>query len=221
MVVGVEPDSGQGPQKRPRRRQSTKQSARKHGAVAPVEAQAPHERLLAVACEMFCRDGVHATGIDRILATAGVSKMTLYAHFGSKDGLLREVLHREGAAWRAEFAACLDAAGTDAGTRLAAIPAALRTWFEGGRFFGCAFMNAAAEHTKGEPWLRAMAAEHHRQILEHLGRLAAEAGHAEPAILARQILLLVDGAIAALMVSGDPAVLDITARNLRAVLAAG
>ena len=170
---------------------------------------------------MFCRDGIHATGIDRILAEAGVSKMTLYAHFGSKDGLLREVLLQEGARWRHEFAQRLDAAGSDAGTRLAAIPDALRAWFTGGRFYGCAFMNAAAEHTKGEPWLRALAAEHHRQVLDHLQGLAAEAGYREPAMLARQILLLLDGAIAALMVGGNPAVIDITERNLRAVLAAG
>ena len=181
----------------------------------------PQDRLLATAREMFCRDGIHATGIDRILAAAGVSKMTLYAHYGSKDGLLREVLLRGGADWRAEFMARLEAAGPDAGARLAAIPAALRAWFEGGQFYGCAFMNAAAEHTKGEPWLRALAADHHRALLDGLGRLAADAGHAEPAILARQILLLLDGAIAALMVSGDPAVLDITERTLRAVLGWG
>jgi hypothetical protein len=37
-------------------------------------------------------------------------------------------------------------------------------------------------------------------------------------LLARQLLLLVDGTVAALMVSGDPAVLKIAERNLSAVL---
>ena len=32
----------------------------------PPEATAPHERIIAVAREMFCRDGIHATGVDRI-----------------------------------------------------------------------------------------------------------------------------------------------------------
>jgi hypothetical protein len=63
-----------------------------------------------------------------------------------------------------------------------------------------------------------MAAEHHRQILAFLERLAVAAGYAEPDLLARQILLLVDGTIAALMVSGDPAVLTIAERNLSAIL---
>lgn len=59
---------------------------------------APDERILEVARELFCRDGIHATGIDRILTEAGASKMTLYSRFGSKEALLREVLVREGQA---------------------------------------------------------------------------------------------------------------------------
>ena len=57
--------------------------------------------------------------------------------------------------------------------------------------------------------------------LTFLAGLAQAAGHAEPRMLARQILLLLDGAIAALMVSGDESVLDVAARNLQAVLRAG
>lgn len=190
---------------------------------------AAHERILEAARDLFCRDGIHATGIDRILRESGASKMTLYNRFGSKEALLREVLHREGAEWRAAFFAAVEAAGPDPAERLHAVIPALRAWFTGGRFYGCAFMNAAAEHAKcgpagakdggGEPWLRAMTAEHHAAIIGFLVGLAREAGHAEPEILARQVLLVVDGAIAALMVGGDAAVLDIAARNLRAVLA--
>ena len=180
---------------------------------------APHDRILEVARELFCRDGIHATGIDRILAEASASKMTLYSRFGSKEALLREVLAREGEAQREVLFGVIDAAGPDAGARLLAVIPALRTWFESERFYGCAFMNAAAEHTKGaNPWLRELTKAHHTEILGRLAALAEEAGYAEPGMLARQILLVIDGAIAALMVSGDPAVLMISERNLRAVL---
>lgn len=181
----------------------------------------PHERIVEVARDLFCRDGIHATGIDRILAEAGASKMTLYNRFGSKEALLREVLAREGTEWRATFFAGIQAASPDPTGRLAAVIDALRPWFIGDRFYGCAFMNAAAEGAKGggATWLREMTAGHHGAILAFLAGLAGDAGYAEPAVLARQVLLVVDGAIAAMMVSGDPAVLDIAARNLRAVLA--
>ena len=79
-------------------------------------------------------------------------------------------------------------------------------------------MNAIAEHDKTEQWLRHVAAEHHGVVLAFLAGLAADAGFAEPAIVARQILLLIDGATAALMVTGDEGVLLIMRRNLDAVL---
>jgi AcrR family transcriptional regulator len=163
---------------------------------------------------MFCRDGIHATGIDRILTEARVSKMTLYARYGSKEALIREVLKQEGAEWRETFFAAVTAAGEG----LAGVMDALDPWFRGGRFYGCAFMNAIAEHAKGERWLRDLAAEHQRAVVGFLARLADEAGYLEPALLAKQVMLLIDGAIAAYLVSGDLDVLEISRRNLRSVL---
>ena len=178
-----------------------------------------HERIIEAARELFCRNGIHATGIDRILAAASASKMTLYARFGSKEALVREVLAREGADWRAAFFAEVAFAGPAPRDQLRAIAGALGQWFKGGRFFGCAFMNAIAEHDKSEIWLKEIAADHHRQVLKFLAGLAHQGGLPEPEIVARQLLLLIDGATAALMVTNDSGVLDITARNLSAILA--
>lgn len=181
----------------------------------------PHDRILEVARELFCRDGIHATGIDRILAEASASKMTLYSRFGSKEALLREVLAREGEAQRTAIFQAMEQAGSDPKAQLLAVVTALRTWFESERFYGCAFMNAAAEYTKGagaDPWLRDLTRIHHAAILARLEPLAAQAGYPEPATMARQVLLVMDGAIAALMVSGDKAVLTIAERNLQAIL---
>ena len=183
---------------------------------------APHDRILEVARELFCRDGIHATGIDRILAEANASKMTLYSRFGSKEALLREVLTREGEAQRQMIFAAMEQAGPDPSAQLHAVVAALRTWFESERFYGCAFMNAAAEHTKGagaDPWLRDLTRSHHAAILARLQQLAEQAGYQDPATMARQVLLVIDGAVAALMVGGDPTVLNVSERNLDAILA--
>ena len=177
-----------------------------------------HERIVDAARALFCRHGIHATGIDAILTAAGASKMTLYGRFGSKDALLREVLDREGVDWRDAFFAAVLASGDTAATQLAGVAAALGEWYAGGRFTGCAFMNAIAEHHKPTAWLREVAGDHHGKVLAFLALLAQQAGYGEPAILARQILLLIDGATAALMVTNDATVLDITRRNLAAVL---
>ena len=145
--------------------------------------------------------------------------MALYGRFGSKDALLREVLMREGADWRAEFFRAVGASGPDPMDQLHAVGRAMDAWYRGGRFYGCAFMNAIAEHDKSEMWLREVAAEHHGHVLAFLGGLGAAAGLHEPAIVAKQILLLIDGATAALMVTNDAGVLAIMSRNLDAVLA--
>ncbi len=176
-----------------------------------------HERILEAARDLFCRHGIHATGIDKILSAASASKMTLYSRFGSKDALLREVLLREGADWRNSFFSAVQGEG-DADGQLRGIVTAIGGWYRGGRFFGCAFMNAIGEHDKGELWLREIAAEHHAAVLKFLSDLAKQAGYAEPAILSRQLLLLIDGATAALMVTGDETVLTIAERNLMAIL---
>lgn len=167
---------------------------------------------------MFCRDGIHATGVDRILAAAGASKMTLYARFGSKEALVREALRQEGGSWRTAFFATVTDAAPDPLGRLRAIVPALDGWFRGGRFYGCAFINAVAEHTKGEAWLRDLAGEHQRACLNFLSRLARDADYAAPEIFARQVLLLIDGTVAALMVSGDEGVLNTAGRTLDALM---
>ena len=187
-------------------------------AIDLSRTQPAHERIVEAARELFCRHGIHATGIDRVLAKAGASKMALYGRFGSKDALLREVLAREGADWRAGFFTAVERSGPAPMTRLQAVAVAMEGWYRGGRFYGCAFMNAIAEHDKSEQWLREIAGEHHGHVLAYLGALATEAGFAEPTIVARQVLLLIDGATAALMVTNDPGVLAIMARNLAAVL---
>ncbi|MGI4943795.1 MAG: TetR/AcrR family transcriptional regulator, partial [Janthinobacterium lividum] len=75
-------------------------NGRAPAGVQDIGAAPPHERILAAARDLFCRDGIHSTGIDRILQEASASKMTLYSRFGSKEALVRLVLHQEGEAWR-------------------------------------------------------------------------------------------------------------------------
>ena len=184
----------------------------------------PHERILAAARDLFCRDGIAATGIDRVLSEARASKMTLYSRFGSKEALVQAVLVQEGQEWRDAFFAAVTGAAPTARERLSAVVPALGQWFQGGRFYGCAFMNAAAERTKGlaaeQDWLRALTREHHRAILAFLECLIRDAGLASPDVLARQMLLVIDGTIAALMVTGQSAVLETAALTMDAVLAA-
>src|ERR1700753_3890383 len=54
----------------------------------------PRARILSAAGSLFYREGIHATGVERIAHQAGVSKRTMYQHFGSKTQLVEEYLRR-------------------------------------------------------------------------------------------------------------------------------
>ncbi|MFI9550666.1 TetR/AcrR family transcriptional regulator [Nonomuraea endophytica] len=54
-------------------------------------AERNRQAIVAAAREMFTRDGFDA-GMDLIAARAGVSKVTVYNHFGSKEELFTEVI---------------------------------------------------------------------------------------------------------------------------------
>lgn len=50
------------------------------------------ERILASALDLFYARGYDAVGVQEIVDTAGISKPTLYYYFGSKKGLLEQIL---------------------------------------------------------------------------------------------------------------------------------
>ncbi|MEP6899717.1 MAG: helix-turn-helix domain-containing protein, partial [Rhodanobacter sp.] len=48
--------------------------------------------ILSAAKALFIRNAFAGTSMDAIAADAGVSKLTVYSHFGDKDNLFREVI---------------------------------------------------------------------------------------------------------------------------------
>jgi AcrR family transcriptional regulator len=165
-------------------------------------ASAKRDRLIDTAIELFNRDGYRATGIDKILAESGVAKMTLYNHFGSKDELILAALERRDARWRDWFRHAVERRAETPRGRLLAVFDALEEWFAQADFQGCMFMRAASEFCACDDPIHAVAAEHQRLLLAELRDLTAAAGARRPSKLAREILLLVLGAIVATQVNG-------------------
>ncbi|MGW3345750.1 TetR family transcriptional regulator [Nonomuraea rubra] len=66
------------------------------GRIAGVTAAETRERLLLAAAEVFAERGYDGTRVADIAAAAGVSNGALYAHFGSKAGLLVAALRAHG-----------------------------------------------------------------------------------------------------------------------------
>jgi AcrR family transcriptional regulator len=182
------------------------------------DAESARKRLLAAATELFCRYGINATGVDAVIDEAGTAKTTLYRIFGSKEGLIEAVLESEGKRWRDWLIGGIDAGNAAPRTKLLRIFPMLKEWFSEERFYGCPFINAIGEHDKADERLRAITIRHKSVVLSHIERLAADADLPNPAALAHQIGLLIDGAIIAAMVTRNPKVADDAASVLRVLI---
>ena len=162
------------------------------------------DRILTTADDLFREHGLRGVGIDRIIAESGVAKSTLYAHFPSKDELAEAYLRQADERWRGLLRQAAIAVGSNPKDQLIGMFDAVSDAFLRHGFYGCTFINAA---TESEPGSRAQAAtiEHKRTVREWVRFLAEAAEARDPAGLAIQLTLLIDGTLAAGKLEQDPA----------------
>lgn len=175
---------------------------------------ATRDRILRTAHDLFYSDGFHTVGLDRILAQVGVTKTTFYNHFPSKEDLVLEVLRLHDRWWRDHFRQMLRRRGGDTPRgQLAAIPDALEETITSRGFNGCFFINVAVQFPLPHDPAHHAAAEHKRAMEDLLREIAGYAGAANPAALAAELSLIMEGAYVTRQVSGSPRASD-TARRL-------
>src|SRR5213079_1613249 len=76
-----------------------------------LPAAARREQLLAVALEVFARQGFHGTTMNEVAEAAGVTKPVLYQHFRSKRDLFLALLAEVGDGLRNAIAKATAEAG--------------------------------------------------------------------------------------------------------------
>jgi AcrR family transcriptional regulator len=153
-------------------------------------------RLLNTATRIFYAEGIHAVGVDRLIAEAKVTRATFYRHFPGKEDLvlsyLREVHGMDRSGVDAAIAA--NPAPVDA---LLAIAGLIAENIQSPGFRGCAFLNAAAEYPGADHPVHQEIIAHRQWFLDTLTTLMAgvHGETADPA--ARHFVMLRDGAMAA------------------------
>jgi AcrR family transcriptional regulator len=159
------------------------------------------EKLLLAARRLFCRAGIHATGISQILEEAGVARRSLYRHYGSKENLLKAVLDTEANMWFHWFDLDLPGLKCSSKDRILALFGLLENWFAKEDFFGCVFINAVAEREKDSAWVKDVAGGYRDQIIERLRALVVESGTGDPELVTQKLGLIIEGAIITAMVT--------------------
>jgi AcrR family transcriptional regulator len=167
------------------------------------------QRILESAGRLFYAEGVRAVGIDRIIAESGVAKMTLYAHFRSKDDLILAVLRHREEQFMAWFAEAMGRHAKAGEGGLAALFDALKEWFETPTFRGCAFINASVELADAGHPGSVFARQHKVRFHAFLSKLIAESLGEAAAKLAPAVALLIEGAIVAAVIEGSPRTADV------------
>ncbi len=88
-----------------------------------------HSAILKAAKEQFMRHGFDRAGMDAIAGAAGVSKLTLYSHFGNKDALFQAMIMQK----------CSEVKLSGDFEKLAALPPKAALTQIGGRFLDLIF----------------------------------------------------------------------------------
>ena len=166
---------------------------------SPAADLPPRERILHAAHALFYGEGIRATGIDKVIAEAQVSKVTFYRQFASKDELVRAYLAYRHDLWMGWLRASLAAhrsQGKAPDQPVQALLATMGAWFGRADFRGCAFLNAAAELGGSAPDILATVRAHKQEMAEAFeGLLPAGRKPAVRAAQAQALALAVDGAI--------------------------
>jgi AcrR family transcriptional regulator len=148
--------------------------------------------IIEAATRLLYVDGLDGIGVAGLCASIGMSKETLYRHFGSKEGLVEAVLEARSERVLRWLDDAVARSSDDPASQLAAIFDALGQWYAEPGFRGCAVMNAVTQQRVAR--LRPIAARHLDRLLSIFADIAARAGAADPAGLARQLLTLMEGA---------------------------
>ena len=168
-----------------------------------MPAVSKREQIVTEALKLFYQHGFTATGVDKIITEAKVSKKTLYNHFKSKDELVLATLRKRDEMFRNNLMRETERQGDTPRAQLLALFDVVGDWFNEKNFSGCMFINAAAEFSEADNPCHIISAEHKRLVCDYIRGLAAAAGASDPDELAKQINLLIEGAIVDAHVCGN------------------
>ncbi len=153
------------------------------------------EDLIRGALVVFYREGFHATGMDRVAATTGISKTAIYRHFRTKDDLILATLRLRDETFRYWLFSRMKEISPEPAGQLLAMFDALEEWFGTEDFQGCMFIKAASEFQSTSHPIHKQSAEHKRLLERDILKLTEQTRAKDAPGLAKQLLLLKEGAI--------------------------
>jgi AcrR family transcriptional regulator len=161
------------------------------------------ERILDAAARLFYDEGIHAVGIERIITEAGVTRVTLYRHFPSKDDLIGAYLETRAQYDRDQVNALVAAHPDDPRQALTELATVLTDDDFAAMSRGCPFINSAAEFA-GSHVARTYAGQHRAWVTAEIAALLRRVGHRTPDSTAQQLMMVRTGAVVSRALDDNP-----------------
>ena len=187
--------------------------------IAPRKSAA-RQRILAAAPRLSYAQGIRATGVEELVAAAGVARMSFYKHFPSKQALVIAFLHERHHRWQQQLEQQAKAHSHTPVEEIRAVFQVLQEWFGEADFRGCAFINTVLETADPHTQEHLLARQHKHVLRTYLEELLRQGQFRDPAQGAAQLLLLIDGAIVRAQL-GDGPTAATTAQALAELLLMG
>lgn len=164
------------------------------------------DRIVAAAAGLFYGEGIRSVSLDAIAARAEVTKRTVYYYFDSKDDLIAAYLEARDQPTLALYARWLNEATGSIADRIEHMFARVAGSTDNPDWRGCGFLRTAAElaNMPGHPAFKAGAA-HKKKFEAWLTGVLENEGIAQADLAARQIVVLLDGAVSVMLIHRDPA----------------
>lgn len=171
------------------------------------------QRILDSAYAVFWRQGFVRASVDEVAKKADITKRTLYQHYRSKDDLMAAVVAHstELAMERLRRISGSFPAGREG--MIDALFAQLAKWAAQPRWPGPGLTRAVAElaDLPGHP-VRVIARRHKATVETWLVELLADRGVSGASERAREVMVLMEGAMSLVLIHGDTVYFDIAAR---------
>lgn len=156
-------------------------------------------KTLDAAERLFFTDGISVTGVDAVARAAGVSVVTLYKHFGSKEGLIGAVLSRRLQAWDEVWQAHVDSAEDPRGRVLAIFDAVTDFRAQAGPTQWCTFLATASERPTADDGPARLVSLDTTLLLERLHRYAEAADPDRADEIVATVALIYNGVLTSLL----------------------
>lgn len=171
----------------------------------PRDGQKTRTHILTMATRLFYKEGIRNVSIDAVAEKAEVTKRTFYYHFRSKDDLVSAYLESKDLPSLELYQKWFDSSRGKLATKVESIFMEAAESARHPKWRGCGFLRTASElaNKPGHPAIK-VGAGHKKRCEDWLSAELKNGGCRRPDALAKQIILLLDGAFSTALIHRDP-----------------